>query len=307
MKKILLFTGLCLSPVLNAEPARVLPPIINNSTYANGAPYKGTTAANKPMLEMLSRVESLQDELQQLRGLSEEQANEIKNLKKRQNNSYVDIDSRLRKLEVSASGMARSRVTYPSAAAASVAVNTAIAEPVTSSAPSTEYRATAATPTTIVAEQYEEQSLSYVPPTPVASVAAETTAAPVQKTRASEKAAFDSAFASVKGNQYELAIQQFSQFLIDYPNSSYSDNATFWLASVYKVVHDSRAKETFTAVYTQFPNSEKAAMAMLRLGDIYREENDSLNAESMYTQVIGKYEGSTAADMAISKLQSIGQ
>ena len=101
MKKILLITGLCGLSVAYAEP-KPLPPIINHSSYANGVAYSGN-AASKPVLEMLARVERLQAEIQELRGLIEQQAHEISNLKKRQQNSYTDIDMRLQQLEAGGS------------------------------------------------------------------------------------------------------------------------------------------------------------------------------------------------------------
>ena len=67
------------------------------------------------------------------------------------------------------------------------------------------------------------------------------------------------------------------------------------------------AKINFKAVYTQFPKSEKAGMAMLKLADIYREENNSAKAQQLYTQITTQYADSTAAHMAEKKLQYIGQ
>lgn len=89
------------------------------------------------------------------------------------------------------------------------------------------------------------------------------------KPRSEEKAAFDKAFASVKNNHHQLAISQFEQFLQDYPKSNYADNAYFWLGSVYQLINDIvAAKKNFKAVYTQFPKSEKANMALRKLADI---------------------------------------
>ncbi|MCK5355250.1 MAG: tol-pal system protein YbgF [Methyloprofundus sp.] len=247
MKKILLITGLCVQSVAYAEP-KALPPIINHSSYANGAPYIGNAASSKPMLEMLGRVERLQQEIQQLRGLLEEQAYEINNLKKRQKNSYLDIDQRLQQLEKERG---------------------------------------------IVGEVTEYHDL----------------AAPMQASQSNvaEKAAFDKAFASVRSSDYPQAIKLFKQFLQDYPAGEYSDNATFWLASTYKVVNDlAKAKPAFQRVYTQFPDSEKAGLAMMKLADIYAEENELQKAKQLYRQIGSQYAETSSAHRAAEKLQSIG-
>ncbi|WP_428353880.1 tol-pal system protein YbgF [Methyloprofundus sp.] len=270
MKIFSILLGLCISSMVYAE-SKSLPPIINNSTYANGAAYSGQAAGNQPMLEMLGRVESLQTEIQQLRGMLEQQSHEINNLKQREQNLYADMNSRLQQLE--------------SAAGISVSAPVPVMKPYT--APVKHYKAKATAP----AITKQAQAVKQVKP----------------KSKAEEKAAFDKAFASVKNSHYQQAISELEQFLQDYPRGSYSDNAYFWLGSVYKVVNDiSAAKKNFQAVYTQFPKSEKASMAMLKLADIYKQENNTSKAQQLYTQISTQYPDSTAAHMATKKLQNIG-
>lgn len=255
MKKILLITGLCIQSMAYAE-SRPLPPIINNSSYANGMPYSGSSPTSKPMLEMLGRIEILQVEIQQLRGLVEQQAHEINKFKKRQKNIYADINVRLQQLE------------------AINGIGDNISENVT--AP-------------LVPEQTTVAVNKVVP-------------------KAGEKAAFNTAFASVKNSHYQQAITLFKQFLDDYPAGEYSDNATFWLASAYKVSNDlAKAKVNFQLVYTQFPQSEKASLAKLKLADIYFEENNLLKAKQLYMQISTQYADTTVAHVAAKKLHNIGQ
>ncbi len=93
--KFLLFLPICVS--VYAEP-RVLPPVIDKSTFSGASAYAGTTPSNNAMYEVLGRLEQLQLEVQQLRGLVEEQGQAIVNLKKRQGNIYSDLDQRLQAL-----------------------------------------------------------------------------------------------------------------------------------------------------------------------------------------------------------------
>lgn len=275
MNKLFLLLALGVCSGAYAE-SRQLPPIINNSTYANGAAYSAKTSANQPMLEMLGRVESLQTDIQQLRGMIEEQSHEINRLKQREQNIYADMHARLQQLEN----------------AAGISVGTAVVAPKPESVP--------------VKPAYTATPVSA--PTPTQTAKPKSVKKVKPKSRAEEKAAFDKAFASVKNSHYQQAIMQLEQFLQDYPDGIYSDNAHFWLGSVYKVVNDiPAAKKNFQAVYTQFPKSEKAAMAMLKLADIYSEKNDSAKAQQLYQQISTQYPDSTAAHMAAKKLQSIGQ
>lgn len=54
---------------------------------------------NQALLEMLQRVETLTQEVQQLRGTVEEQAHTIEGLKQRQRDLYLDVDRRLSSVE----------------------------------------------------------------------------------------------------------------------------------------------------------------------------------------------------------------
>ena len=281
MNKLTLLLALCIANVAYAEP-RTLPPIINNSTYANGAAYSAKTASNQPMLQMLGQIEEMQTEIQKLRGMVEQQSHEIKMLKQREQNIYTDINMRLQQLE----------------SAVGISVDTS--KPHTLPAPVKQSNITIATPV---------KQTQFKPATPIKSVKP---AKPVNtvkpKSKAEEKADFDKAFTSVKNSHYQQAIKLLEQFLLDYPSGVYTDNAYFWLGSVYKVVNDlPAAKKNFQAVYTQFPKSEKAATAMLKLADIYSEENNATKAQQLYTQVSTQYAGSTAAHTAEKKLQNTGQ
>jgi len=46
---------------------------------------------------------------------------------------------------------------------------------------------------------------------------------------------------------------------------------------------------------------------MLKLADIYSEENNTTKAQQLYARVISQYADSTAAHLAEKKLQNTGQ
>jgi len=267
MKKIaVLLTGLLMGGSVEAEP-RPLPPIINNSSYANGAAYANRTPSSQPILEMLNRLEGLQNQVRQLRGLLEQQNHEILNLKKRQQNIYADVNIRLQQLETG-----RTLITN-SAGKEKLAIPAAVKR-------------------TSHKRKVPRKSIKKVKP----------------KSAEYEKADFDEAYASVRNSRYHQAIRLLNQFIVNYPKGKYSDNALFWLGSVYKVVKDTpAAKKNFKAVFMQFPKSEKAALAMLKLADIYLAEKKLSKAKQLYMRVKKDYPSTSAARVAENKLQSIGQ
>lgn len=265
-KTAVLLIGLSMGGSVAAEP-RPLPPIINNSSYANGAAYANRTPSSQPILEMLNQLEGLKNQVRQLRGLLEQQKYEISNLKKRQQNIYMDVNRRLQQLETGRTLIENS------------AEKEKIAIP-------------AAVKRTSHQRKVPRKSIKKVKP----------------KSAEYEKADFDEAYASVRNSRYHQAIRLLKQFIVNYPKGRYSDNALFWLGSVYKVVNNiPAAKKNFKATFTQFPKSEKAALAMLKLADIYLTEKKISKAKQLYTRVKQDYSRTSAARVAANKLQSIGQ
>src|SRR5690606_37807098 len=55
--------------------------------------------SSEQTLELLNRINQLQTEVQSLRGLVEQQGFEIESLKKRARDQYLDLDSRIGRLE----------------------------------------------------------------------------------------------------------------------------------------------------------------------------------------------------------------
>jgi len=78
--------------------SRVLPPVVDNSIYPAGVGVGSSAPSSNVVYEILGRLEQLQIEVQQLRGVVEEQAQTIVDLKKRQGNIYSDLDLRLQEL-----------------------------------------------------------------------------------------------------------------------------------------------------------------------------------------------------------------
>ncbi len=245
---------------------RPLPPIIDHSSYAQESAYKNQGSGNQATLGLLNQIMSLQSEVQQLRGQLEQQKHELGNLKKRQQSIYADINDRLQKL-----------------APANTAGSTNILSSGDLAVP--------------IAQRQAKK--------PVASFVKQ--AEPAKgKTSVTEKVAFDAAYANVRDNHYKQAITQFKQFLIDYPAGEYSDNAQFWLASVYRVTRDvPAAKKGFKAVSVNYPKSEKASVSLYKLADIYVDEKNKSEAKKIYQQLIKQYAGSTSAKMAEKKLREM--
>ncbi|HHO69100.1 MAG TPA: tol-pal system protein YbgF [Gammaproteobacteria bacterium] len=226
---------------------------------------------SQALVQLLEQVESLQREVQQLRGEIEVQSHELQGMKKRQRDLYLDIDRRLNRLETGASngqaaGAAVPPAPQPPAAAGSPAVPAAApaGAPPTASAPKT----AAAAGTATAREEY------------------------------------DRALGILRDGRYQEAAAAFGKFLADHPGSSYADNAQYWLGEVHYVTRDFKtALQEFGKVIEQYPNSPKVADARLKLGYIKYELKDWAGARRELQRVVKEFPGSTAARLAQERLE----
>ena len=228
---------------------------------------------SRGLLDMLNRVEQMQRDIQLLRGDIEVQAHTLKDMQRRSREQYLDMDRRLQQLESGTPGLP-------------AAVTPPMVPPPVVTTPG---------------------SIDPLDPPPVARPpGAATIAPPPQPLRAGEREAYDNALAVLREGRYPEAAQAFNQFLINYPGSSYADNASYWLGETYYVTRDfDRALAAFTGLAQQYPSSPKVADSRLKTGYIYYEKKDWKQARQMLEAVVSDYPGSTAARLAGDRLRKM--
>jgi tol-pal system protein YbgF len=237
-------------------------------------------------VELLNRINELQAEVQSLRGLVEQQAYEIENMKKRSRDQYVDLDARLNRIEGGGAapppGPVADAATAPTPAVPSEPGQLTVAEP--------EVTATPSAPS-------EPEPL----PEPAAAPA-QPTAPPALD----EKAAYDEAFAALRDGRYAESARRFSQFLQQYPNGEFADNALYWLGESYYVTQNYRiALDTFSDLLQRFPQSQKAADALLKVGYCHYELKEWDQAEAALSNVVERYPDTTVARLAQGRLRAL--
>lgn len=222
------------------------------------------------LIDMLNQVQKLQSDVQQLRGDIEVQNHQMEEMQRRQRELYLDIDRRLQTLET---GHAPVPALAPAPATETPGVSTpppAVAPPVT-----------------------------VTPPPPPAMAPAATPVNPAE-----EQAAYEKALAILREGRYAEAVMAFNQFLADYPNGAYSDNAYYWLGETYYVTRDfDHALATFNTLAESYPQSSKLAGAKLKIGYIYYEKHDWKEARQILKGLVDAYPGTTEARLAEDRLQ----
>ncbi len=242
------------------------------------------------LLRLLQSVEELKAEVRELRGQLEQQQYSLSQMTDRQRELYLDVDSRLQRMEVGGVG----------AAAASAGPGSAPAAGTSAPAGTTVGSTPAA-------------STSGAAAAGVAAAGAATQAGAPQATPAStdplkEQQAYQSAFNLLKAGRYEQAAKSFRKFLGECPTGKFADNAQYWLGESYYVTRnfDSALRE-FNTLVNAHPDSQKVTHALLKIGYIHDELGQKEKAREILTDLTNNYPQSTAAGLAAKRLERMRQ
>lgn len=115
--------------------------------------------------------------------------------------------------------------------------------------------------------------------------------------------AYSKAFALLKEGRYPQSITAFENFIKQYPQSKYSDNAQYWLAEANYVSRDyKKALEEFQRLIARFPESTKIPGARLKTGYVYFELKNWSAARDSLQQVIKLFPDTSVAKKAQERL-----
>jgi tol-pal system protein YbgF len=245
---------------------------------AFSAPVSAQETDRQMMGNLVVQVQELQDEVRTLRGMLEEQARELDNLKRRQRDQYLDLDQRLSEV--------------------------ANAQPISSNRGyvTTQAGTQAAPPQDVPDIRDPIDSQSQV--TGIGDPTTQTQA--IAASPENEKAAYDQAFQALKELRYADAAEAFQSFLDQYPTSDYADNAQYWLGESYYVTRNyDIALTAFQDLLDQFPESPKAPDALLKIGYTHYELEQWDSARAALTQVQENYPDSTLSRLAENRLRSM--
>lgn len=278
------------------------PPVTDDSVYQSGAEQPAGAPSSSAMIDLLGRMEQLQNEVHSLRGQVEEQAHALDELKRRQDNIYTDVDGRLQKLEGGTAGSGEAPASADQAAMQPQTTEAAVApEPQTNAEPFNNAAIPESSePVGNIAVTDEQQPQAEETPA-ASSESIPETAAPVA---GDEKQLYQNAYSALKNGQYDQAITLLKQLSGDYPNGEYADNAYYWLGETYKIKQDADAsRAAFEHLLNNYPTSPKVPDAMLKLGFLELEQNNPDKARELFNTILKKYAGSSAANLASNKLK----
>ena len=109
----------------------------------------------------------------------------------------------------------------------------------------------------------------------------------------------------IKGN-YDLALIGFQNYLTQFPDSSLSPDAQYWIGQVYYTRHDyEKAIQAFDLVLQKYPKSEGIAKSLLQKGLSYIELGDKAQARAALRRVVQDYPFSDEAKLAKNRLAEL--
>lgn len=210
--------------------------------WVHGAP-SGNPAEN-PTLEMMKKIEFLQQEVQELRGKVEEQSYQLSKLKN-----------------------------------APPKENIAPA-PAVAPAPLTEMPVESAAPINLPMSNGDHAL--------------------------AEEKAYQQAYHLIQSKDYNGATLAFKSLIKTFPEGKYIPNAHYWLGEIYMAKGDLQlAYEAFDSVFKQYPEHPKAADSLLKLGYVEYAKGQWKRSQALLQQVKSQFPGSTSAQLAEAKLQSM--
>ena len=220
-------------------------------------------AKNAAVVDLFKDVEQIKADIARLRGQFEVLTYELEQAQKRQRDLYLDLDSRLRKLEGG-----------PGAAPAATAPGVGDAAP----------------PGAGVASP--QQGMLVTPPGPARSGDV-----------ASEQRAYDAALDLFKSGNYSAAMSSFQAFARTYPRSPLAPSAMYWAGNAQYAQKDFRAAiATQRQLLSAFPDSQKVPDALLNIASAQIELGDSAAARKTLEEIVARYPTSEAAGKARQRL-----
>jgi len=118
---------------------------------------------------------------------------------------------------------------------------------------------------------------------------------------------YQSAYGDFIKDNFDLALQGFSQLVATYPQSDLADNSLYWMGEIYR--RQSKFPEAIQAydrVLKEYPQGEKVPDAMVRKAYTLFDSHQPAQAVVLLHDVVERYPATEAARQAKEKLKSEG-
>jgi tol-pal system protein YbgF len=243
-------------------------------------------------IQLVNQINALQSQLQNLQGQIEELRHQLDELKSHGKDQYIDLDSRIGRLE------GRNPAAAPAAAGAANPNGAAMQDVQLGNPQSAQAQTPAAAPAASAVDATQAP--------PASPVAGQDAAVPPAAAAQDPKSAYDAAFGALKDGRYAESARLFQAFITQFPSDELTPNAYYWLGESYYVTQNYPVSmDTFRKLLAQFPNSQKAPDALLKVGYCQYEMKQWDQAQATLNQVLQQYPNTTVANLAQGRLRAL--
>jgi tol-pal system protein YbgF len=236
----------------------------------NSAPV--TTDRSNPQWELIRQLSTLQQEVSELRGKLEQQAQQISVMESQQKQRYLDLDSRLEALQ------------------GSISISSAGVQ-------STQQKA----------EMVSDERIGDVDPVSSPSSNQSVAVKQADSTNADGMLkAYEAAQQLLKEKKLKSAKTAFNQFTKDFPESNLTGDAHYWLGEIYLASQPSQeaaAKTEFSKVVDYFADSKKVPHALYKLALLEIRGGSKTRAKTLLLKLRKDHPTSAPAKLVDAQLK----
>jgi len=236
------------------------------------------------IVEVSREIELFKADMAKLRGQIEVLVHELAEAQKRQRDLYVDLDSRLRRIESAQAAAPAAAAGAPTVPGGDTAAPGSAASPGGAVLPGAAPGAAGAAGT--------------LPPATGATAGA---ARPADA--AAEQRIYDGALELFKRGDYPGAVAGFTSFVRAYPKSALAPSAQYWIGNAHFARRDYRAAiNAQRTLIANYPDSNKVPDALLNIASAQSELGDNAGARRTHEEIVAKHPQSEAAAKAKQRL-----
>ncbi|VVC75303.1 Outer membrane protein assembly factor BamD [Aquicella siphonis] len=248
---------------------------------------------NMQTSDAASRIESLQNQVQTLRGLVEQLTHELEVMQNQQKAMYSDLDKRIAQGDTGAvkpeSRPAAATAEAPSVPGPDATLPSAIGK------------------TSVKSASSKQSAKSSAPVAASTSVGLEKSAGD-QPNVAEEQQIYQTAYNLIKAKKYNEAVSALQGMLKKYPSGQFASNAHYWLGELFGLMgKNDQALSEFNTVVQTYPDSPRVSDAQLKVGMILASQFKWPDAKTALKKVVNRYPGSASARLAAEQLKQIKQ
>jgi tol-pal system protein YbgF len=252
---------------------------------------------NRSVIELMNQIETLNAEINRLRGQIEVLSNSLDNAQRRQRDMYLDLDTRVRRIEGGGEASQKSaseldaRVRKLEQQIADLDARPKRTEPA-AGAPAPAPAPVPATSTAAIPE-----------PTPPVPPSVPRPSTPAGTETVSPGRAYNDALALYQAGDFQGAIGAFEGFVKRYPRDALAANAQYWVGEAWYNLRDFRAAAASQqTLISTWPDSPKVPDSMLNLSTSQMALGDNAAAKKTMEEVVSRFPKTDAAEKARQRL-----